>query len=53
VTPTMRHGKPSCGWRHLAEGPLVVVTPVLEIIYSLFTWKDGTFASTSPVEEIA
>jgi len=55
VTPTMRHGKVLVQMGAISPKDLWwgVKNQVLEIIYSLFTWKDGTFGFYESVEEIA
>jgi Domain of unknown function (DUF4388) len=55
VTPTMRHGKVLVQMGAISPKDLWwgVKNQVLEIIYSLFTWKEGTFGFYESVEEIA
>jgi len=55
VTPQMRHGKVLVQMGALSPKDLWwgVKNQVLEIIYSLFTWKEGTFGFFESVEEIA
>ncbi len=55
VTPQMRHGKVLVQMGALSPKDLWwgVKNQVLEIIYSLFTWKDGWFGFYESVEEIA
>ncbi len=55
VTPQMRHGKVLVQMGALSPKDLWwgVKNQVLEIIYSLFTWKDGSFGFYESVEEIA
>ncbi|HEY4642537.1 MAG TPA: DUF4388 domain-containing protein [Thermoanaerobaculia bacterium] len=55
VTPAMRHGKVLVQMGAISPKDLWwgVKNQVLEIIYSLFTWKDGTFGFYESVEEIA
>ena len=55
VTPSMRHGKVLVQMGAISPKDLWwgVKNQVLEIIYSLFTWKYGTFGFYESVEEIA
>src|SRR5436190_14769621 len=55
VTPQLRHGKVLVQMGAISPKDLWwgVKNQVLEIIYSLFTWKDGTFGFYESVEEIA
>jgi hypothetical protein len=55
VTQTMRHGKVLVQMGAISPKDLWwgVKNQVLEIIYSLFTWKDGTFSFIERVEELA
>jgi len=55
VTPTMRHGKVLVQMGAISPKDLWwgVKNQVLEIIYSLFTWKEGTFGFYESMEEIA
>lgn len=55
VTPTMRHGKVLVQMGAISPKDLWwgVKNQVLEIIYSLFTWKEGTFGFYESVEDIA
>jgi len=55
VTPTMRHGKVLVQMGAISPKDLWwgVKNQVLEIIYSLFIWKEGTFGFYETVEEIA
>ena len=55
VTAQMRHGKVLVQMGAISPKDLWwgVKNQVLEIIYSLFTWKEGTFGFYESVEEIA
>ncbi len=55
VTPQLRHGKLLVQMGAISPKDLWwgVKNQVLEIIYSLFTWKDGDFALYDSVEDLA
>jgi DNA-binding MarR family transcriptional regulator len=55
VTPQLRHGKLLVQMGAISPKDLWwgVKNQVLEIIYSLFTWKDGEFALYDSVEDLA
>jgi hypothetical protein len=55
VTPQLRHGKLLVQMGALSPKDLWwgVKNQVLEIIYSLFTWKDGEFSFIESVEDLA
>jgi len=54
VTPTMRHGKVLVQMGAISPKDLWwgVKNQALEIIYSLFTWREGTFAFYETIEEL-
>src|ERR1700694_1569381 len=55
ITPTMRHGKVLVQMGAISPKDLWwgVKNQALEIIYSLFDWKDGTFAFFESKEELS